>query len=898
MNRHIFILALFACLDYQSYAQANVPPGVSPSDSSNVGESTAPVQAVARDTVELLDQDLFRNLPARGVVSVVALQPGIVIQGANAAGEPAIFVRGGRSDVTGYYLEGFPVADVLFGGMGINIPAEALEAISIRPDGRTVDHDGSAGSVQMQMRTGSASAWGGSLIAETDRFTTMNKSALGAYSYGYSDWTGTIGGPMPGTGGALRLFGFAQNTFYRDPTVSVRSGWDFSGANAVIAPTLTTVRSDTLNLVSRGGNAPGGLDNRWSFGGSALLDASPARIRLAGSYSVDRSREAATFVNMLNLSRLPLSIERDGAMSAKLSVTASPSLSLEAGLDYFARTFVSEDPDLLGNVFAYGDPAANAAFGYNLPVTNGQSANLYPYQLWGGLGITLNQPGTQIAGFERDKQQSFGGHAALALRLGAHDLGFGVEYTQYTIRRYAPSNVFNWWNLSKASPTPSALETRLILDTGSDSYGYDIWGNEISGDDVRRDTIYYLGPRHPVFAGGYLQDNIALGDVSLQIGLRYDYIDPDSRDEPSTTTDGRFGLIPVWEVAPTPTTSRVSPRLCLTFSPARNLLCHVRYGRYIQERALAESYLGTGLMAQLQRFASPPFNWGVRPTETTMEEAGVSYAIGDFGNLDVTAFYREDQDRIPEIELASVLPIAEWIIAAPGWPMTGGTDQALTTAKGISVAFSIRRQHRFAAKLNCTVENVQGTEIALPVVPGNLPIYWIPATTDAHPLDFNQPLRGSIQLDYRFGREDGGPVLEQSGLDLLMTFNSGHSYTMLEGYQLNPFSWAPAGPIGGSTTPWFFQLDARLDKAFQWGPGTVDLYIYVINLLGTDNPVNVFPFSGDPSNDGFLSTPSGRDIVQTYGQQFASFYNAVYTGKNSGNWGPPRQIRFGARLDL
>ncbi|HTO93152.1 MAG TPA: hypothetical protein VMM80_02230, partial [Bacteroidota bacterium] len=32
--------------------------------------------------------------------------------------------------------------------------------------------------------------------------------------------------------------------------------------------------------------------------------------------------------------------------------------------------------------------------------------------------------------------------------------------------------------------------------------------------------------------------------------------------------------------------------------------------------------------------------------------------------------------------------------------------------------------------------------------------------------------------------------------------------------------------------------------------------------------------------------------------QYIAFYSAVVNGKNSGNWGPPGQIRFGARLDL
>jgi hypothetical protein len=78
----------------------------------------------------------------------------------------------------------------------------------------------------------------------------------------------------------------------------------------------------------------------------------------------------------------------------------------------------------------------------------------------------------------------------------------------------------------------------------------------------------------------------------------------------------------------------------------------------------------------------------------------------------------------------------------------------------------------------------------------------------------------------------------------------------------------------------------------------LDVFIYAINLLGTDNAVNVFPRTGDPSNDGYFSTPAGSMVAAQYGPQYVAFYHAVNDGKNSGNWGPPRQVRFGLRVDL
>ena len=62
--------------------------------------------------------------------------------------------------------------------------------------------------------------------------------------------------------------------------------------------------------------------------------------------------------------------------------------------------------------------------------------------------------------------------------------------------------------------------------------------------------------------------------------------------------------------------------------------------------------------------------------------------------------------------------------------------------------------------------------------------------------------------------------------------------------------------------------------------------------------VDVFPRTGDPVNDSWLLTSGGRADAAANGPQYVAFYSAVNDGKNSGNWGPPRQVRFGLSADL
>jgi hypothetical protein len=89
----------------------------------------------------------------------------------------------------------------------------------------------------------------------------------------------------------------------------------------------------------------------------------------------------------------------------------------------------------------------------------------------------------------------------------------------------------------------------------------------------------------------------------------------------------------------------------------------------------------------------------------------------------------------------------------------------------------------------------------------------------------------------------------------------------------------------------------RLDKTVTVGSLDLNIYIYAINLLGTNNPINAFVRTGDPNSDGYLQTQGGIADVQTLGPGFAPLYTALNNGINQGNFGPPRQIRFGLKLD-
>ena len=198
------------------------------------------------------------------------------------------------------------------------------------------------------------------------------------------------------------------------------------------------------------------------------------------------------------------------------------------------------------------------------------------------------------------------------------------------------------------------------------------------------------------------------------------------------------------------------------------------------------------------------------------------------------------------------------------------------------------------------------------MVAGSEGVTFLPAYVS--PLVFNNALRGSINLDYHFGVNDGPSILHEFGASLLMRFSSGHPFTRgvgaadLEG---NPRGRVPVESLNASVTPSTFQVDLRVDKTFNlFDRIKLNVYLFVINLFDKKNVENVFLRTGSNTDDGFISNPqlSGQLVNQAgytemyrainidYYQQYQQVANG-YLMTNPNFWGPPRQIRLGIRLE-
>ncbi|HQI50272.1 MAG TPA: TonB-dependent receptor, partial [bacterium] len=186
-----------------------------PSQALNAGDITIIaerplVNQSATNAVRIQRVEDFKNIPTRSVNSIISLQPGVLVK------DGQIYIRGGRAEEIGYILEGASTRDVVGGSNLVTVIPEALEEFQVQAGGYNAEFGGAnAGIIRSTLRSGTAN-YRFTLQGETDNFAKPGKTFLGTSSWGYSDYTTTLSGPVPFTNNKIKFFLAGQNTFWAD----------------------------------------------------------------------------------------------------------------------------------------------------------------------------------------------------------------------------------------------------------------------------------------------------------------------------------------------------------------------------------------------------------------------------------------------------------------------------------------------------------------------------------------------------------------------------------------------------------------------------------------------------------------------------------------------------------
>jgi len=812
------------------------------------------LQRDATGTTRFIGGDDIQKMPVRGYKDAAAQQSGIVNFQRNIDREanngPTLILRGGRPNETAYYVDGFSQQDPLTGNSTTSINNNAIEEVVVMNGGFQAEYGRIMSGVVNVITKEGGEKYSGSLEAVTDNLTGTGEELFNSRVYDYNLYDGAFGGPIaPGKDwGSFYLSG--QRRWQRDRAPRINfayplpenelGGWTGQGKLSVPVGDKMGLKFGVLNSI-----------DEWQ--------------EYRNSYR-------------FNLIHTPRYEDRNQSYTGSFNHVLNAKTFYNLGLTFFKTERTRGDGLLFDDVAAYA-PAPDPQLSDDIPW-------FYP-----GLGGT---PGDPLGDKLREiTEADSGGTGALfnsvlkrssqylALRGDVtsqvnpyHQFKGGVQVDRHTLRFYQHYDPANF----------------VPGDSDIDAYGFDELGHE--GELGALD-----GAREPFTASAYIQDKYERSGLVVNAGLRFDYLDVNtkaliSEDHPL----GADGRLTEEDLTDAKTYARLSPRLGIGFPVTDRTVLHVNWGQFYQQPNLQDLYVSYRFLDYKIRTGSyyVPFgNPNLRPEMTTAYEVGIAHQLSNVAKMDVSVYYKDVRDLV-QVQSISSEPYA----------FASYRNKDFATLKGLDLGFTMRRVRHIQGALAYSLSFANGTGS---VSNTQRNVAWtgsqVPHQTS--PLDFDQRHKLSVNLDLSYGPGEGkkwGDITPFSNVSFNVLYNiaSGTPYTATIVYDevnaLNTFS-QPTGALNDRTAPVQQTLDFKLSKGFGLSNLNMSAYIWLLNAFNTENSLIVYSGTGSPYTTGYLNTDAGRRVSDKLrGQGIDPDAAYALALQNQNLFSIPRTIRFGLRV--
>lgn len=297
---------------------------------------------------------------------------------------------------------------------------------------------------------------------------------------------------------------------------------------------------------------------------------------------------------------------------------------------------------------------------------------------------------------------------------------------------------------------------------------------------------------------------------------------------------------------------------------------------------------------------NPISNPALKPEKTIDYEIGFQQVISKSSSLKVQVFYREMRSQIQVFQNVGAYPQDYYSVE----------NLDFGTVKGMTLSYDLRKTGNITFRANYTLQFADGTGSGVGNAV-NLNATDFSTLRTIAPLSFDQRHKFNVAFDYRYdvGSAYNGPklgnfnALEGTGANFTVDLGSGTPYSASS----DPTQSRLLGSINGSRLPWRFTTNFQLDrdipvtfskKGDEKKMGNINVYVLVNNLFNTKNVQGVNPYSGNPSDDGYLADARYQSVIDQ--KVDAAAYRDLYTLNQlrGGNFSQPRVVRLGVRLDF
>ncbi|MBI3872214.1 MAG: TonB-dependent receptor [candidate division Zixibacteria bacterium] len=835
--------------------------------------------AVLRDrtaSMRIVESEQIQSLPTRGYRDLVALEPGVVVRPASqrvqSASGDQLNVRGGRSSEVAYFVDGFSQQDPLSGMSTTQINNNDLEEVSIVTGGFNAEYGWVAsGAVNVTTKEGTDKL-AGTLESVSDNFHSG--------SFDYNVYDASLSGPLVGLTDKIRFIASGERRWQGDRTPAATSG----------------------------GPRPNNRLAGWTWRGKANWKLAKSAELKFGALTSDDDWQLWQDSWRFDLAHAPRFADRNRSEYATLEHVLGPHTFYSASVSHFMTERKRGDGVLFDNIWAYGRPGTHPEFDDEQLFHSWDDIN-GPTPIVDTVidGRTYPVRGDEAAifdSYQHRKSSYLGFNFDLTSQVNPHhEVHAGVDVQSHTLRRYqhlSPSRVWEGY--------------------GQDEHGFDDvdrYGYSITGEQEENGGLN--GAKHPLTLATFVQDKFELQGLVINAGLRLDYLnvntkrlrdelsplDPDHYSDSSHVTDEQRQLaqtLDPGDLVNSRAEIELSPRLGLAFPVSDRSVFHVSYGHFVQRPDLQNLYVNYQFLEYKIKNGGYFFPFGnpnLRPEHTTAYEVGWTRQVGERASVDVTAYYKDVKDLTE-------------VVNVPASPNSFSTfhNADFGTIKGVEFSFDMRRTRNITTRVSYSLSQATGTG-SNPLTQQN--IAWqggeIPKT--ANPLDFDQRHKfvGIFDVhanDHEGPKVGGSYIFANSGINATFQAASGFPFTPTKVYNeltLTSIGRTVDGAVNSRYSGWRMQLDLKATKTFHVAGSQLEFELWVINLLNRHNALLVYQSSGLPNSSGWLETPDGQRLRDTYSEphdssQLTAEQKYLLREQDPNNFDTPRQIRAGLKFSF
>lgn len=336
----------------------------------------------------------------------------------------------------------------------------------------------------------------------------------------------------------------------------------------------------------------------------------------------------------------------------------------------------------------------------------------------------------------------------------------------------------------------------------------------------------------------------------------------------------------------------VMPRIAFSFPVGDNSQFKASYDIIARRPSSGwqADYLDYLYMTQITSTNNP----NLKPERITNYELGFQQALNDASAISISAYYKETRDLIQLVQYAG---------ADPNQNYYSYDNLDFKTIKGLTVGYDLRQTKNVRINANYTLQYAEGTGLSSTTMQelikeGYTTLKMLNPIND----DRRHEFKANVDFRYFSGGKYNGPtitrvvkdstgeakkktvkLLENFGINFMAVAQSGRPYT-------KAFSNTQSTIVGsyrGARLPWGFYFDAIVDKSFPIKVGKrqtmLKVALTVNNLFNIRNVVDVYPVTGNPEDNGYLTDPETQSVINAYLDPDS--YRDLYTiALRNGNW--------------